>query len=332
MCVARHGNIDYCCPKCGDNGTISGWRETAIGCHAHEQAFIENLPKAKLDQLEAMIERSAREFIERGIDGFDGLSPAQMKMLLDFSRRKSSPVRFPVAPVSAVRAPVVALFLGIAEIIKRQPCKATATGKLPRALCREAALSVLGQEKYDEKISIGNINREEDYFDLHTTRIVAEHAGLLLTDGKFFILSPTCRYLLERNDVADIYCRLLDAYATAFDWGYRDRYEDFTMIQRSFLFSLLLLQRYGGQTRQVSFYENAFLHAFPNLSNEARPVSYKTQEETVKGAYNLRTIRRFFEFFGLAVLNPASDVFSKLCDVTASPLAFEVVRFPDSMF
>jgi len=50
-----------------------------------------------------------------------------------------------------------------------------------------------------ENTRFRSINREEDFFELHVTRLVAELAGLIRKYKGRFILSHDCRSLLNRE-------------------------------------------------------------------------------------------------------------------------------------
>ncbi len=160
-------------------------------------------------------------------------------------------------------APVLTLFKLLADAIGEQGLKPTAKGNLPRNFCREAALTYLGKQKYWENTRYGGINREEDFDDLHVTRLVAELAGLVRKYKGKFILSRNCRHLLAEGGLAAIYPRLFRAYVEQFNWAYRDGHAELRFIQQAFLFTLYLLIRYGDTWRAQAFYEDAFLRAFP---------------------------------------------------------------------
>jgi hypothetical protein len=49
------------------------------------------------------------------------------------------------------------------------------------------------------------------------------------------------------------------SYVRDFNWAYRDGFPDLGFIQRSFLFTLYLLNLYGGEWLPEVFYEDAFL-------------------------------------------------------------------------
>jgi hypothetical protein len=141
--------------------------------------------------------------------------------------------------------PILRLFSLLADAIGEQGLKPTAKGNLPRNFCREAALAYWGEETYQERTRYGGINREEDFSDLHVTRLVAEFAGLIRKYNGRFILGRRCRRLLAEGGLAAIYPKLFKTYVEQFNWAYRDGHAELRFIQQAFLFTLYLLNRYS---------------------------------------------------------------------------------------
>ncbi|MDA3808038.1 MAG: SEC-C metal-binding domain-containing protein, partial [Thiomicrorhabdus sp.] len=110
-------------------------------------------------------------------DAFSGLSPEQMTALLydpfDSSEHISFNWNFETIP----EVPILTLFSLLVEAIGEDGLKPTAKGNLPQRFCREAALRYRRDELHQEQIRFRKVNKEDDFFDLHVTRIVAEMAG-----------------------------------------------------------------------------------------------------------------------------------------------------------
>ena len=273
----------------------------------------------ELESLEA-VQAEVSSFMEvrnhAPLSEFHGLSSAQMQQVLDRPFDAPELVRFnEVLPVEP-DAPVVRLFKLLAEGIGEQGVKPTAKGNLPRALCREVVHAYLGEEGYAEEIRYGGINKEEDFFELHRLRLVAELAGLLHTYRGKFILSRECKTLLAGPGMVAIYPRLLRTFVSKYNWAYADRQEELPFIQRSFLFTLYLLWRYGDEQRPVRFYEEAYIDAFPALLNEVSTNSYFEPEEKVTRCYSLRTLSRFAEWFGLVEVEKSADPLVMFSDLS----------------
>ncbi|WP_432821842.1 YecA family protein [Trichloromonas sp.] len=271
------------------------------------QQLLKGAEFASLDDVNSVISSHMNRRNQAPLEDFSGLSPSQMNRLLNFSFDSPTIATFSEILDVDPEAPVISLFKLLVNAIGDQGLKPTATGNLPRNFCREAALSYWGDEVYKTKTKYGNINMEDDFTDLHVTRLVAELAGLIRKYRGKFILSRDCRRLLSEQGMAGIYPRLFRAYVKEFNWGYRDRYPEFEFFQQSFLFTLYLLAKKGEDWKFHTFYEDCFLRAFPDLLNEVSSGSYFSQEEIIRSCYTLRTMENFVGFFGLGSVEKTTE-------------------------
>ncbi|MBE9487373.1 MAG: SEC-C domain-containing protein [Chloroflexi bacterium] len=259
-----------------------------------------------LEEANAFLSTQMRQRNQAPQKDFDGLSSEQMHRFLHFPFESDGLVVFPERLGEEPTAPIMTLFGLLVEAIGEQGLKPTAKGNLPRNFCREAALSYWGEEVHRERTQYGNINKEEDFFDLRVTRLVAELAGLIRKYRGKFILSRDCRRLLDEQGMAGIFPRLLRTYAQKFNWAYRDGYPDLGFVQQSFLFILYLLHRHGNNWKPHTFYADSFLKAFPRVLDQVPAASYRTPEETVRSCYTHRALECFVGFFGLAEVEKIS--------------------------
>jgi hypothetical protein len=281
-----------------------------------------------LAEVQAFTDRYTQQRNQRPLDEFQGLSPEQMYHLLYYPFASPELVRFPEMLRTTPAAPMLTLFTLLTEAIGEQGLKPTAKGNLPQKFCREAALSYWGEETWRENTRFRRVNREEDFFDLHVTRLVAELAGLIRKYKGRFILSRDCRSLLNGEGAAAIYPRLLKAYIEQFNWGYRDGYPEIRFIQSAFLFTLYLLTLYGDTWRPQAFYEDSFLHAFPMVLQEMAPDTIIAPDEAVRNCYTWRTLVHFAGFFGLATVEPVSEqILYREYRVRGLPLLHDAVQF-----
>jgi len=116
----------------------------------------------------------------------------------------------------------------------------------------------------------------------------------------------------------------------AFNWGYGG-YTEAHGIQRAFPFTLYLLSRFGGEYRPPSFYEDAFLKAFPRVLEEIEGLTFSTPEQKFRRCYADWSFRRFAAFFGLAEIElgeaPNALVSRPITGVRKKPLLDDAVRF-----
>jgi hypothetical protein len=298
------------------------------GASADLHQAMEGIQFGSLTEVQAFVGQHTQQQNQRPLDEFHGLSPEQMHRLLHFPFASPELVHLPEVLITSPTAPIVTLFGMLLEAIGEKGLKPTAKGNLPQKFCREAALAYWGEEVYQENTRFGRINREEDFSDLHITRLTAELAGLIRKYKGRFILSRNCRALLTGKGLAALYPRLFTAYAEQFNWSYRDRYPELRFIQTAFLFTLYFLTRYGDTWQPHEFYEGCFLRAFPMLLDELPQHEIFTPEEEVRRCYTWRTLVHFVGFFGLAAVEPVSDErFSHEYRVKSLPLLHDTVRF-----
>lgn len=302
---------------------------------SHGEAISDTLREAlegrqfnSLEDAQAFLDRITQQQNRRKLDEFHGLSPEQMHRMLNFPFASPGLVRFPEVLDANPAAPILTLFELLTDAIGEQGLKPTAKGNLQRNFCRETALSYWGEQGYQENTRFGGINKEEDFADLHITRLVAELSGLIRKYKGRFILSRDCRRLLANGGLAAIYPRLFRAYVEQFNWGYRDGYPELRFIQSAFLFTLYLLMRYGDTWMPQIFYEDAFIRTFPMLLDEVPPSQVFSPDDEVRRCYVWRTLVHFAGFLGLATVEPVSDEF--LCHeyrVKALPLLGQFAQF-----
>ncbi|MES9829410.1 MAG: SEC-C domain-containing protein [Candidatus Thiodiazotropha sp.] len=315
----------HCC--LGKEGsTASG--HGAAGISETLRPALEGRQFNSLEEAQAFLDQMTQQQNRRPLDEFHGLSPEQMHWMLNLPFTSPELVSFPEVLDTTPTAPILTLFQLLTDAIGEQGLKPTAKGNLPRNFCREAALTYLGKQKYQEKTRFGSINREEDFDDLHITRLVAELAGLIRKYKGRFILSRDCRRLLAGDGMSAIYPRLFRAYVEQFNWAYRDGYPELRFMQSAFLFTLYLLTHYGDTWRPQIFYEDAFLGAFPQLLDEIPASQVISPDETVRRGYTWRSLVHFAGFLGLATVEPVSD--ELLCHeyrVKSLPLLGQIVQF-----
>jgi hypothetical protein len=232
--------------KCclGKDEQVTPGRGAAEASESLRQA-LEGRQFNSFEEVQAFVAQHTKQQNHSALDEFHGLSPEQMHRLLNFPFTSPQLVRFPERLDSIPKAPILTLFELLTRAIGEQGLKPTAKGNLPQKFCREAALVYWGEQKYRENTQFGGTNREDDFLDLHVTRLVAELAGLIRKYRGRFILSRYCRSLLAGGSLASVYPRLFRAYVEQFNWGYWDRYPELRFIQQTFLFTLYVLTRHG---------------------------------------------------------------------------------------
>mgnify|MGYP001271594277 CR=1 FL=1 len=290
--------------------------------------LVEGRSFGSLEELQTFSDHFMQQRNQPPCDDFQGLSPEQMHRVLYFPFDSPELVTYSHVVIGDPSAPILAIFHLLAEAIGEQGLKPTATGNLPRNVCREAASVYWGDEAVRKDGRFVHISKEEDFSPLHVTRLIAELAGLIKKYRGRFILSRECRRSLAEHGLGGVYPRLLLSYVRDFNWAYRDGFPDLGFIQRSFLFTLYLLNMHGGEWLPEVYYEDAFLRAFPRVLSDVAPTPYYTPEKTVRSCYTWRALENFAVFLGLAEVEPTTEkLYNRQYRVRKRPLLDEVIRF-----
>lgn len=265
----------------------------------------------------------------RPLEEFHGLSPEQMTRLLHFPFESPEVVKFsePKSDVSSI--PIIKLILLLLNSIGEKGVKATAKGNLPRNLCREIEVNYYSQEEYQQRKKYHKINTEMDYFDLHVVRIIAKLAGLIKKHKGKYLLTKKGTTFLSDDKQYQLYHLVFQIYTNEFNWAYRDRYPECSIIQTSFAFTLYLLRRYGTQWQANSAYCEYSLNAFPMALNEIEEAAWSTPEQRYQSCYANRALENFAVFFGLAEMKADSNTQLLKGDyqIRKLPLLDEIVKF-----
>ncbi len=292
------------------------------------QELVDGRSFGSLKEANAFIGWQIAQKNRRGQEDFEGLSSEQMSRILYAPFDSPKLAIFPEVLEVAPDAPVIQLLDLLLAAIGAEGLKPTATGNLPRNLCRDIALAFYGEEEYREITKYGGINTEPDFPELHVTRLVAELAGFIRKYRGKFILGKTCRTLMGSAGNRALYPVLFEAFVRRYEWGYLDRYPELPFIQSSFLFSLFLLSRHGDQQHPDSYYIERYLNAFPMLLQGAPESEYWTPEKLVGGCYSLRVLQRFAEFFGLVEIERIGNrLLPEEIRIRKRPLLDEVIKF-----
>ena len=282
-----------------------------------------------LDDVQALADQFMQQRNQQPQENFQGLSSEQVHRMLHFPFDTPEFFNYPETLSIEPEAPILTLIQLITNAIDEKGLKATAKGNLPQKLCKEAIVEYRKCLTKDDYLHWMTINKEADFSDLHTTRIVLELSGLLRkTKGRFFLTKKYLQ-LVRQSGKAGLYPLILKTYCRKFNWGYRDGFEEIPFIQHSFLFSIYLLNLHGNDWVPFLIYEDYFLHAFPMVIEEAMSRPYTSSEEVVRICFDLRVLNRFLHFLGLARIEiiPSDKLFSKELQIRKLPLLDEVVRF-----
>lgn len=282
-----------------------------------------------LEEVQALANQFMQHRNQHPQDDFQGLSSEQVHRMLNFPFDSPEFFSFPEVLSTEPEAPILTLVQWITDAIDEKGLKATAKGNLPQKLCRNAALDYWKGLPDDDIHHRMSVNKEEDFMDLHVTRIIMELAGFLRKAKGHFFLTRKYHQLVDRAGNAALYPKIFQTFCREFNWGYWDRYPEIPFIQQSFLFTLYLLWQHGDEWKPSGFYTDIFLKAFPMVVDEVEPLPYMTAEDEIRHCYSLRALERFLQFMGLSSIKkiPIGKPFARDYRIKKSPLLDEVVDF-----
>jgi hypothetical protein len=300
--VVKIGRNDPC--PCGSGKTYKQCCSGKEGPQANAGGIFDELRKIMRDKEFGSL-KEARAFLDwhtgqknrAPLDDFQGLSPEQMHRFLHFPFSSPDLVAFFERPAFSPEVPLMRLFGLMISAIAEKGLKATEKGNIPLAFVRGAAHAYASEE---ERMFPRGFHTETEFVDLNVTRLTSGLAGLIRKYRGRFVLTAQCRDLMAKGGMSVLYPRLFRAFVEKYNWACRDRYPSFGIIQLSFLFSLLLFQRFASEWRPPAFYEDCFLKAFPAILKEAElEPGHRTPEEEVRSCYTWRCLGAFPVFLGL---------------------------------
>jgi hypothetical protein len=229
---------------------------------------------------------------------FLGLSADQVHRLIDFPLERVADLvllddsfsRDDMAGIPVVEN-ATRFLRAMAEV---EPLKATATGNLPREFARRL-FDEIDDFRWKKYIKFRS---EEDSMAVHSLRLLLTKGGWIKKHkGQFRLTRKGWRSVDEGFSAVD-YLDLLRTFTREFNWRFQDRYPDFDIIQRGYLFALYIIHMKAREF--VEFYSLAphFIRAFPLVFTEADELRGDLYRE-ISGCFTLRFLERFCAYFGL---------------------------------
>jgi len=174
------------------------------------------------------------------------------------------------------------------------PQKATAKGNLPREFARRL-FDEIDDSRWKKYI---NFRSETDSMTLQSLRLILTMGAWIRKHKGNFSLTRKGRKSAEEGFSAADYLDLFRIFTLDFNWRFQDRYPDFDIIQRGYLFALYLLHMKAREFVEQCSLAPHFIRAFPWVFTEAGWVRDDLYRE-VSGCFTVRFLERFCAYFGL---------------------------------
>lgn len=238
------------------------------------------------------------------LDEFEGFSPNDMRNLLysPFDEKTSPMVINTEIDNKLIEN--VAFYKHIIqylEILKEEePLKLTQLGNLPRKLCRRlCALDFYEDESSKRYFEEFPLMKEEDSAYINMINVLTQLSGCTKIRYGKMTLTKKCKKYLDSKETSEFYIHILESFIKKFNWAFSDFYQEVQIIQDGFAFSIYLVQKYGDKKRELEFYCDKYLKAFPNLIKEFFGESYSNSKHLFQNCYHTRVYERFLKRFGL---------------------------------
>src|SRR5690606_166962 len=86
-----------------------------------------------------------------------------------------------------------------------------------------------------------------------------------------------------------------------FNWSINDGYPDEPIAQYGILYTIYLLLKYGNESRENKFYTKKYLIVFEKFLDLFDNLDYSSAEIQFSNCYELRSLYRFTDWFGLTI-------------------------------
>lgn len=237
------------------------------------------------------------------LDDFFGMTRNDIHVLLYYTFSEISPVqlRNDIDNSTLDRIPFFRIVEEFLKIIERENIiKLTPLGALPKKVMVE-----LYSYKFipDEFIETGIVKlmRQENCISIQTAWITTRIARVVKNTNGYLSLTKTGIKLLKPENRTQLFRTILSTFTEKFSWPFNDGYPDQPIGQLGWAFSILLLHKFGGQTRTVQFYSEKYLAMFPRFI-VLFDSDFSTPESEFTNCYGIRSFERFLLWFGFVTV------------------------------
>ncbi|MCC8360154.1 hypothetical protein [Salinimicrobium sediminilitoris] len=247
------------------------------------------------ENLKAHLDEIIHNYNRKASPDFEGLSPEQMYCLVNDPFSVESPLKLrTLDPEDFARIPILnQIKYLIAHLKENDELKLTKKGFLPVKLVADLYNQGYIKDVHIEE-GISKLYKETDAGVIHLSRLLLELSGMTKKrNGKLSLTKAGGKIAANDQELLEL---IFKTMCLKFNWSYFDGYEDENVGQLGFGFSLLLLSKYGQQSRPAAFYLEKYLQAFPQLLERIEP-GYRSPQEYALAMYSIRSFDRFLLYF-----------------------------------
>jgi len=231
----------------------------------------------------------------------DNLSPNDMYMILYHTFEDESPVGIRKAIPSAVfdKVPFMQLTKAyLSKIDEAGEFKLTKKGNLPRKLCIDLYdMGFIKEHRFEAEWGY-KLSKEADSLALTNLKHINVIAGITKKRNNKMSLTTKGKKLIEEDKLIELFKEIFTTNIQKFNLGYHDGYSQETDIQKVFGYTLYLLLRYGKEMRNINFYAEKNIMAFPHIVENFMS-DWRSPEDIFTSCYWIRIFVRFLAYYGL---------------------------------
>jgi len=258
------------------------------------------------------------------VKDFLGISPTQMKMILDHSfTEKSNLVSFNIESCTdkeLLAVPYVKMSLYILNFIKEKgKLKATLKlGNFPRILVTNLYDNV--SIFYNE--SMFSVRDELDVPILGLFRELLLVSGVIKKIKGYFQLTKKGLSIVEENNLILLYKTIFNKYFDRLNWLYGTRFDkSLEFVQTARIFNLYILHKKADQFTKASTLTQYFIDAFPFVLEQLPKRGYSTPTKMIQRCFKKEFLENVAFYFGLVEdENQSVKEFDKFISCRTTPL------------
>jgi len=252
------------------------------------------------EELQNLVQSLTAQQNQQPRQSFCGLNPEQMHILLNAPFDSPSLLKWSEKADGVEQTPIMRMLDALFEQLETRDIKLTPKGNLPlatvRAMGRMLNADELDMEWMNES-AIDRLRSEDDFMAVKVSRLLAQLSGLVNIHNNRLKLTATAQQKIRQHP-GNAYLSLLRAMLQELNWPYVGGFDEIPGIQSLAPFNFWLLHRHSGQWHTVDYYADAFIEAFPMITDEVTARTMLSPAHTVAICYRARVIP-LFHWFGL---------------------------------
>jgi len=259
--------------------------------------------------LEKLSKILTEQYNNQKLDDFLGFTPNQMYQIIHFPFSLDCPIKMYIdfELKNLKSSPIFNLSYSLLDNINEfGKIKLTTKGNLPGKLIKSIYDEGFFPDRMIER-GIIKLRMEADWLILHTIHIVLKLSGLIKkTHGKLSLTKKGEKYLSEGYE-SQLFLCLLETYSMKFNWGYNDAYRIENIGQIGFLYLLSLINKFGSDFKDLTFYSNLYFKAFPTFLEKDK-IENSFSSNYPENALYIRFFERFAFWFGFIKYQTIPDL------------------------